>query len=203
MNRIAAHAGLEVRETAPVERVLFVCTGNLCRSPMAEAFTRAFLAGRPHEVSVASAGLLQPTMVSPAEVLAAMARRQVDLSRHRPRRLPDDFEVEPDLVIGMAREHVRALVERDPAFYFPRSFTLKSLVGRAGTLGPRPPGAPLATYLAALGQGRDFRELAGMSTLDEVADPIGRGRAAFERAAGEIGTLCGALVDCLWPAAVP
>jgi protein-tyrosine-phosphatase/predicted ATP-grasp superfamily ATP-dependent carboligase len=61
-------------------RVLFVCKGNIGRSPFAEAIARRLL-GDGRECS--SAGFLQPGRPSPADAVAAAASWDVDLTRHR------------------------------------------------------------------------------------------------------------------------
>lgn len=48
------HMGVAVHRKLPPQRVLFVCTGNACRSPMAEALARHFV---PDVIAASSAGL--------------------------------------------------------------------------------------------------------------------------------------------------
>jgi protein-tyrosine-phosphatase len=71
--------------------VLFVCYGNICRSPMAEAILEALLAGRlgpAHGVVVGSAGVgAWDGGPATAEAREVMARRGIDLSGHRSQRL--------------------------------------------------------------------------------------------------------------------
>jgi protein-tyrosine-phosphatase len=88
-------------------KILFVCTGNICRSPMAAAIARDALdrAGR-FDVEVASAGTFAldghvPT--SDAE-LAAEAHG-LSLDGHRAQQLTRELVEEADLVVGMEREH--------------------------------------------------------------------------------------------------
>ncbi len=73
-------------------RILFVCTGNTCRSPMAEGLCRSFLGHfrLQEEVEVASAGL-NAMAGGPAsrEAVAIMAERGIDLSGHQTACLTD------------------------------------------------------------------------------------------------------------------
>lgn len=88
--------------------VLFVCTGNTCRSPLAEAITRAHLDRRGWaHVQVASAGL-SATGGEPAsrEAVVVAARRGVDLSGHRSRALTRDMVDWADLVLAMGPAHL-------------------------------------------------------------------------------------------------
>jgi protein-tyrosine-phosphatase len=93
-----------------VTRVLFVCAGNICRSPMAEAFLRQLAAERPglRHVEVASAGTLAIDGNSPLATCAAILRDHygLDLSGHRARRLTPQLEA--DLVLAMDRDVLRA-----------------------------------------------------------------------------------------------
>lgn len=185
---------------APTETLLFVCTANVCRSPMAEAFARARLAGRPYGVAVASAGILGPGIGVPGDSLVAMGRYGLDLASHRSTSLPSALSPPPDLIVGMGRDHVRAVVETDPAQYFPRTYVLKDLVRRCLETGPRQQGQTLQQYLDVAARGRRMMDLVGISQKDDVADPMGRGPEAFRRCAAELSDLIDDLVDHLWPA---
>ena len=92
-------------------KVLFVCSGNICRSPMAEAYMRhrAADAGLSHVV-LASAGTLR-IEGSPAsrEAIETMAEVGVDLTGHRSAGLRQDDLRTSDLVLVMALEHLEAI----------------------------------------------------------------------------------------------
>lgn len=99
-------------------RVLFVCTGNICRSPTAEGVVRARLAavGLDGRVEVASAGTHGYHVGEPPDPRSqeAALRRGVDLSDQRARRVtPDDF-VEFDLMVAMDSGHAKALRRMAP-----------------------------------------------------------------------------------------
>ena len=85
-------------------RVLFVCTGNICRSPFAAAVARA--AGLDAE----SAGLQAYPGAEPTEDAIAVARELgYDVSSHRARGLTLELLEWPDVVVGMTAAHVSAL----------------------------------------------------------------------------------------------
>jgi protein-tyrosine phosphatase len=185
-----------------VERLLFVCTGNICRSPMAQAIAASLLARRGADVTVESAGLLSPGERAPHEVEAVLLRRELALPDHRSRRLESVLESPPDLVVAMAREHARAVVALRPDL-FGRTFTLKEFVRRAGQENRRRPDERIDVYLARIQQGRKPWDHAGRHAEDDVADPIGRPRRVYERCAAEIEELVAALVDHAWPVGAP
>jgi protein-tyrosine phosphatase len=89
--------------------VLFVCSGNLCRSPIAEGILKKKLREKNvKSVRVSSAGTIAMGG-EPAASLACKvaAERGVTLSRHRARHLTLKMLQEADLVLGMERAHVR------------------------------------------------------------------------------------------------
>jgi protein-tyrosine phosphatase len=183
---------------AGMPTLLFVCTGNLCRSPMAATVARNVLAGKAEAVDVISAGLLRPGQPATDEAVKVMGRRGLDLSTHRSRRVGDALVPAPDLIVGMAREHARAVVDVIPGL-FPRTFTLKDFVARALSVGPRRAGETLDIYLARVGTDRGFGALVGSSSADDVADPIGCDLRTYERCAAEIEAAVTSLIDLVWP----
>ena len=93
--------------------ILFVCTGNTCRSPMAEAVARAELARRGwHHVRVASAGTnADPGATAAAPAVAVAARRGIDLERHASAPLDPERIDWADLILVMSPSH-HEVVER-------------------------------------------------------------------------------------------
>ncbi len=98
-----------------LERVLMVCVGNICRSPMAEALAAARLAGRPG-ARVSSAGL-SALVGEPADPTARelMAERGLDISAHRGRQLTPEMMAGYELVLVMEKGHEAAVEEMNPA----------------------------------------------------------------------------------------
>jgi protein-tyrosine phosphatase len=92
--------------------ILFVCTGNICRSPTAEAVMR-HLAGKVSlEIRIESAGIGDWHVGDPPDERAQRHARQrgYDLSAQRARQIgPRDLE-EFDLILAMDRGHLRALL---------------------------------------------------------------------------------------------
>ncbi|MBM3316605.1 MAG: ribose 5-phosphate isomerase B [Candidatus Eisenbacteria bacterium] len=132
-------------------RVLFVCTGNTCRSPLAEGLLRHMLAqaggegGRAIEVSSAGVAASEGERAT-ASSLAVAAERGLDLGGHRARRLTPDLLAGQDLVLALSAEHCRAALGLDPEARG-RVFTLTEYAGGVGRRGiPDPLGSDLETY---------------------------------------------------------
>jgi protein-tyrosine phosphatase len=168
---------------------------------MAEALLRRRLAELGVEANVRSSGRLSDGREASPGSAAAMAARGLDLADHRSRITTRDLLTAADLVVTMERAHVRDAAATAPEVW-PRTFTLKELVRRGSSIGPRRPGQPLGDWLAAVHEGRTTAGLLGQSDEDDVADPIGGTPDDYERAAVEIESLVDALVDLVFtPAA--
>ena len=111
-----------VRDTARTV-ILFVCTANSCRSPIAEALCRMMLAGRlgvaPDDLDetgyeVASAGVSGGFGAASDEAMVAAAHLGADLSGHRARALTREMLADADMVFAMTQSHVDGVVAMDP-----------------------------------------------------------------------------------------
>jgi protein-tyrosine phosphatase len=135
------------------KRVLFVCLGNICRSPTAEGVIRAIAASDypALALSAASAGTANYHAGEPPDrrTVAAARRRGYDLSLQRARQLtPDDFE-RFDYVLAMDRANLAEIERRRPR-------SVRASVGL-------------------------FLEFAPGSGFSEVPDPYYGGAEEFER----------------------
>lgn len=96
-----------------LQSVLFICHGNICRSPYAAAsFTRALPDALRARVRASSAGFIGPGRPSPEEALHVAQRRGVDLTSHRSVVMTEEMLQSADLIIVMEPAQRRALLQR-------------------------------------------------------------------------------------------
>jgi protein-tyrosine-phosphatase len=96
-----------VTEVTSTKRILLVCTGNICRSPLAAALLERALTERSIagiEVASAGTGAWDGVPVSEGAYLVGL-ERGLDLSGHRARLLTRELVEDADLVLTMARHH--------------------------------------------------------------------------------------------------
>jgi len=96
--------------------IMFVCTGNTCRSPMAEGALKKLLEKeKPGSFEVFSSGILGG-MNHPATAYAREAAKMwdIDLSGHGSQQLTETLIEKSDLILAMAPEHLEAVLEISP-----------------------------------------------------------------------------------------
>jgi protein-tyrosine phosphatase len=183
--------------SAAPANVLVLCSANQCRSPMAAALLNRRLGALRIPIAVRSAGLLQEEVLPSLGAISALVPYGLDISGHRSHRVTVADLTWTDLVLGMAREHVRHAVVTAPDTW-PRSFTLKELVRRGEEIGPAKPGERLADWLERIHEGRDRAALLGDSPVDDVADPMGGPPRAYADTASQLDELTGRLAGLCW-----
>lgn len=167
---------------------------------MAEVLLRRHLDQAGVEATVHSAGLYPGGSPATGHGVAAMAMRGLDLEAHRSQQLDRSLVDEADLVVGMAREHVREAAVLG-AGVLAKAFTLKELVALTEGIGPRSADEPVADWLARAAAGRRRDDLLGMGHDDrfDVADPVGRGADDYEITADLLDGLLQRVVALGWP----
>ncbi len=114
-----------------MQKILFVCTGNTCRSAMAAALFRRLLQehGLAGEYLIGSAGVAAwPGQPASPEAIDVLAERGVDLSGHLSCPLSPELLAEADLVLGMTPGHKQAAQALCPEMA-EKIFTLRELAG--------------------------------------------------------------------------
>lgn len=180
--------------------VLFVCTGNLCRSPSAALFLRQQLGNAGSEVTVHSAGTMEVDLGAPRALVLEGRAFGIDLADHVPRIVEPEMIRFADLVVGLAREHLRETVVAVPTS-FPKTFTLREIVRRGLDAGPRGTAEGLGAWLARVHDGRLRADLIGESPDDDVIDPMGGTREDYRRMLTDVAALTGTLRSLAWPVA--
>jgi protein-tyrosine phosphatase len=150
-------------------RVLFVCMGNICRSPTAEGVTRAMLSGHGLDefVELDSAGTHGYHVGAPPDtrMQKAAARRGYDLSGLRARQVSTEDFSRFDLLLAMDRDNLHGLLEKCPVEHR----------------------AKLKLFLA----------YAPSEGVDEVPDPYYGGTAGFERVLDLVESAARGLIESL------
>ena len=90
-----------------MKRILFVCTGNTCRSPMAECLFRALAEGKCEALSAGVYALSGAPASDGAR--RAMKRRGLSVERHRSQTVTRVLLEQVDLVVGMSPNHILQL----------------------------------------------------------------------------------------------
>ncbi|UYN94328.1 MAG: low molecular weight phosphotyrosine protein phosphatase [Enhydrobacter sp.] len=153
--------------------VLFVCTANICRSPMAKGVFRTLVrrAGYADVFDIDSAGTFDGHVGQPASLLAreTTARRGYDISDHRARLLANEDLDRFDFPLAMDKTHLAAM----------------------RWIAPR----------GKMDRPQMFMRFAPHIGVAEVADPYGGPATGYERALDLIESGCNGLLEMLRPAA--
>jgi protein-tyrosine-phosphatase len=99
----------EVRRAIP-KSILFVCHGNLCRSPFAAAlFSQMMRELLPFTISATSAGFVSPGRTAPSQAVAAAAKHGATLDGHTSRLISERAIRAADLIVVMSADQARMI----------------------------------------------------------------------------------------------
>lgn len=150
-----------------MQRIVFVCTGNTCRSPMAKAIITGILAkdlDNPDSIEVLSAGLrtVDGLPASP-QAIEAMATEGLDISKHQSRQLQPELILSADYVLAMTAAQRDYLQDKYPD-KTPSIYTISEFAGKGN---------------------------------QDIADPFGQGPAAYQECAQQLKGLLPGVVHTL------
>jgi len=162
---VAGRGRILATDMTVTKRVLFVCTGNTCRSPMAEAMFRKAVEGRD-DYSVASAGVAAskgaPCSRETKEIITLL---EAPLDGFSSRPVSARILEEATHVFTMTRGHLAVLEDRFPEYSD-------------------------KYYLAC-----EFADVGGRGLGADVPDPIGMGRKAYQDVAMVLGEAIPAIIS--------
>jgi protein-tyrosine phosphatase len=174
--------------TAAPFRILTVCTGNICRSPLAERLLQHGLdqlAPGAYRVDSAGTGALVGAAMEPhiegfVRVLGASA------DNFSARQLTAAILAEQDLVLALTRRHRSRIMELHPGM-LKKAFTLRELARLLPQVQTHRGAAPRERWEAVIPLALRARSLHGHNPEeDDVVDPYGRGDDVYEQTRREI-----------------
>lgn len=132
------------------KHVLFVCTGNTCRSPMAEGlFKKAIVGRKDYEMSSAGIAATRGAPCNP-ETVSLLKKRKIELTGFGSRLVTEEILKNSTHVFAMTQAHLDALESRFPQYAY--KFFLMC----------------------------EFVNIPGQGLAMDIPDPIGMGRSAYE-----------------------
>ena len=134
-----------------MSKIVFVCTGNTCRSPMAAAMAKEVFAQAGLEATVLSAGISAwPNQPASHHAILVMEEGGLCLLEHQATGISDDLLDEASLVLAMTGNHRAVLLSDYPAAK-DKVFTLAEYVGECMDIAD-PFGGSLEEYRACAAQ---------------------------------------------------
>ena len=189
--------------------ILTVCTGNICRSPLAAQLLRARLL--PLETSVHSAGTrgMNSATMTPeaARIASGWGIEAAESAAHRSRLLTERDLISPDLILTMTRDHRREVAELAPA-RLRNTFTIREFArlaasipddlirAAAGAAGPDA-AARVRAVGVAVASHRGLVEAPPDPADDDVIDPYRRSWQTYLKSAEQLEPAVGEVVRAL------
>lgn len=175
-------------------RVLVVCTGNTCRSPIAAALLERRLAAGGVTADVRSAGTLGwGERPATPHAVAVAAERGLDISNHISRRL-DPGPLAVELVVAMTRDHAGAVIARDRSLA-PRTFLPAEFARLASKEPARAEQEAIHDYVLRIGGARPSGPVG--RAAEQIDDPAGEPLETYRSVARRLDRDLSAFVSAL------
>ena len=115
-----------------MKRILYVCTGNTCRSPIAQGLTNKYAKDNGLDISAVSAGIFpeENATISP-NAYKVLLEEGIDMSYHRARKITEGDIDNANAVICMSKQHAYAVIS-----IFPNSANKVYIMGENGIPDP-------------------------------------------------------------------
>ena len=146
-------------------KLIFICTGNTCRSPMAEGILKDFAKEKGLDLQVISAGTHAAINVPAANfAIQAMEDIGININSHRSNQVNKELLEKSDLVLTMSKSHKKYLIHTYP-FIKDKVFLLNEYAYGKNSDIEDPFGAPLSYYVKARDEiYRAVEEIVGLLT---------------------------------------
>jgi protein-tyrosine phosphatase len=149
--------------------IMFVCTGNLCRSPMAEGLLRKRLADRGldarHKVASTGTWAVEGRPAS-EHAITVMAERGIDITDHIAQTITAEEVAAADLILVMSREHKQIIHNTWPQYDW-KVHRLSEIAGKRKDVSD-PYGGPIKEYRACVNVIEDYVDR-GLERILELA----------------------------------
>lgn len=97
-------------------KILFVCTGNTCRSPMAEGILRFLTKEKDMNLEIKSVGIsVYDGEKASKNTIEAMKKIGIDISEHKASQIHRDLVEEVDLILTLSRSHKEFILSNYPS----------------------------------------------------------------------------------------
>lgn len=150
-----------------IKTILFICTGNSCRSVMAEGLLRKYFRDHDCGIKVVSAGISTlPGMTASSNAIEVMRREEIDISAHRAQPVTQEMIRQADLILGMEPVHIEMILSIVPEAKEKAYLLLEYVYGKEA-------GAKMNLWIIdPIGKPKEVYESV-MMTLKEAVEKLG------------------------------